>query len=169
MVKWLPYHNDHSHIAMSPLPYHNHHSTFIVSPYCQITITIPQSLIAIFYGSISPLSYCCIAILPHHHRSPSAYYLITMSPSPYCHMAIPYCHITITILPCHLHYMGISPLYITITISPSLYCISPSPSPYRNHHVAISHISMSRYHIAISPDIAITISLCYHMTITTLP
>ena len=97
MVKWLPYHNDHSHIAMSPLPYHNHHSTFIVSPYCQITITIPQSLIAIFYVSISPLSYCCIAVSLYCPITIDRHQHITLLPYHHCHMAIPYCHITITI------------------------------------------------------------------------
>ena len=110
---------------MSPLlPYHNHHSTFIVSPYCQITITIPQSIIAIFDVSISPLSYCCIAKSPYRYIAPSPYIAIAILPYhhrhiailPYGHPILHYHHHHTARLPYHLHYMAISPLHIPLAV-----------------------------------------------------
>ena len=159
MVKWLPYHNDHSHIAV--MPCHHCHITFTIAPslYRHIAKSpspyhnplLPYSMFPDHHYHIVVSPNPHIAIFPHHHISPSPYYLITISPSPYCHMAIPYCNITITILPyCHVTFIiwpyhhCISQLY-HITIIVLHFAISPSPLPYRNHHVAISHISMSPY------------------------
>ena len=143
MVKWLPYHNDHSHIAVMPC----HH--------CHITITTAPSLYRHIAKSPSP---CHNPLLPysmfpyhHYHIAVSLYCLITID-RPHHNTLLPYHHRHIAIWPSH------------IAISPSPYChVTFIIWAYHHHCIAYCHTTIT---------IAIPQSQCRHITyfhVTILP
>ena len=139
IIAILPYCHVTIAISQSPqhlhciaiLPNHHHHTTI---SYCHI-LCFHITIIILLYRYITPSRtidrHHHNTLLPYHHRH------IAIWPS---HIAIslsPYCHVTCIIWAYHNNHITIIVLHIAIS--------SPSPSPYRNHHVAISHISMSPY------------------------
>ena len=143
IIAILPYCHVTIAISQSPqhlhciaiLPNHHHHTTI---SYCHI-LCFHITIIILLYRYIAPSRtidrHHHNTLLPYHHRHiaiyghpilPYHYHHIAMSPALYGHITIAYHNNHITIIVLHI-------------------AISPSPSPYRNHHVAISHISMSPY------------------------